>query len=117
MLGKWESSRLGCLVNRQVFYNSLMYLLCNQSKLILLCLSLNIKFDLIVLSEIWRFNIQFYKNILDGYTLYHDLPSQSNVGGVVVFIRNGINVALRNDSNLANNNILGNSNSWKRGPF
>jgi len=43
---------------------------------------LNLEFDVIILSEDWRNNIEFYRNILPGYVLCYDLPHDSNVGGV-----------------------------------
>lgn len=62
---------------------------------------LDIKFDVIVLSEIWSNNIEFYKNILPGYYLNVDICKSSNVGGVGVFIRKSLGFKLRNDLNLS----------------
>ena len=47
----------------------------------------NIDFDIIVLTEIWTTNIQFYSNILPGYCFYYDLPKHSKVGGVDLYIK------------------------------
>jgi exonuclease III len=44
-------------------------------------------FDVIVLSEVWSTNINFYSNILPGYTFYYDLPVDSTVGGVGIFVK------------------------------
>ena len=37
---------------------------------------LAIQFDVIVLSEIWRSNTDFYCNILPGYSFHYALPSR-----------------------------------------
>ena len=42
--------------------------------------------DVIILSEIWSTNIDFYLNILPGYSFYYDLPEDSHVGGIGIFI-------------------------------
>jgi len=33
----------------------------------------------LVLSEIWTYNVQLYQNLFFGYELYYDLPTASNV--------------------------------------
>ena len=58
---------------------------------------LDVEFDIIVLSEIWSYNLDYYQNILDGYSLYSDLPSKSNIGGLGMFIKKTLNCKLRND--------------------
>ena len=45
-------------------------------------------FDAIVLSELWAYNVDYYRNILPEYQLYQKLPEDSNAGGVGIFIRN-----------------------------
>ena len=49
---------------------------------------LNLQFDVIVLSEIWSTNIDFYNNILPEYNFIYDLPRDSNVGGIGIFVHN-----------------------------
>ena len=72
----------------------------NQSGLLQLLECIDNQFDVIVLSEIWSNNIDFYGNIIKGYTLYHDLPVNSNVGGIGMFIKNKLKVKLRPDLSL-----------------
>jgi hypothetical protein len=48
---------------------------------------LDIEFDVLILSEIWTYNIEFYHNILPGFTFYYDLPVDSKAGGIGIFIR------------------------------
>src|SRR5690348_8255195 len=40
---------------------------------------LDIDFDIIVLSEIWATNINFYSNLLPGYLFIYDLPKNAIV--------------------------------------
>ena len=49
---------------------------------------LDYMFDVIVFSEIWAYNIDYYRNILPGYEFYYNLPIDSKVGGVGIFVRN-----------------------------
>jgi hypothetical protein len=50
---------------------------------LLQCLSL--EFDVVVLSEVWSSNIDFYSNIPDGCHFYYDLPDSKKAGGVRVY--------------------------------
>ena len=61
---------------------------------------LDIDFDVIVLSEIWAYNLEFYKNILKNYCLYFDLPNSSSIGGVGMFVKTSICPKLRNEFKL-----------------
>ena len=65
---------------------------------------LEIEFDVIILSEIWTHNLEFYHNILDGYSLHYDLPNNSMVGGIGMFVKNSLNSKLRPDLHLPTNN-------------
>jgi hypothetical protein len=56
-------------IELSVFHLNIRSLNANQSNLIQLLVGLDFKFDLVVLSEIWDYNIQFYQNILPGYAL------------------------------------------------
>jgi hypothetical protein len=57
--------------------------------------------DVIVLSEIWCNNIDFYSNVLAGYDFYKDLPESTKVGGLGVFVKKTLGVRLRNDLKLS----------------
>ena len=73
---------------------------------------LDVDFDIIVLSEIWTYNLDYYQNILDGYTLYTDLPSNSNIGGLGMFIKKTLNCKLRNDLSLSARTDVKVENLW-----
>jgi len=79
----------------------------NHNKLKQLLITLNYSFDVIVLTEIWAFNISFYKNLLLDYNFIFKIPIRSNIGGVGLFIRNTFTIIERTDLNLSdieNNN-------------
>ena len=68
-------------LNISCFHINIRSLNANHSKLIQLLTTLNHNFDAIVLSEIWAFNISFYKYLLKDYNFYYSLPVNSNIGG------------------------------------
>jgi len=41
-----------------------------------------------VLSEIWSYNIDHYRNLFADYTFYYDLCQTSCVGGVGIYVKN-----------------------------
>ena len=53
---------------------------------------LDFEFDVIILSEIWTYNIESYCNILEGYTFLYDLPSGTNIGGIGIYVKNTFHV-------------------------
>lgn len=73
---------------------------------------LHISFDVIVLSEVWSYNIDFYCNILDGYDLYTDIPTKSSIGGVGVFVKKGLHCNVRDDLKLSSSTVLNIENLW-----
>ena len=62
---------------------------------------LDINFDAIILSEVWKYNLEFYSNILDGYKLFYKLPTLSAVGGVAIFVKSSIHSKIREDFTLS----------------
>jgi len=49
--------------------------------------TLSFKFEIIILSEIWSYYIEFYGNILPGYTFHYVLHSSSSLGGIGMYIK------------------------------
>ena len=74
------------LVSISVFHVNIRSLNSNHRKLCQFLQLLGIQFDVIVLSEIWRSNIDFYRNILPDYSFHYALPSRGTVGGVGIII-------------------------------
>jgi hypothetical protein len=44
----------------------------------------------IVISEIWTSNIQFYYNIFEGYNFYYSLPATNKTGGIGVYVKHNL---------------------------
>ena len=49
---------------------------------------LDVQFDVIILTEIWTTNIEFYENILPGCNFYYDLRTEGKVGGIGLYVKN-----------------------------
>ena len=69
-------------IKLSVFHINIRSLNKNYHELYSFLLSLNIEFDVLVLSEIWSNNLEFFSNIFAGYSFYYDSPQTSSVGGV-----------------------------------
>ncbi len=66
---------------------------------------LEVNFDVIVLTEIWAYNIDFYLNILEGYTFYYELPKSSKIGGVGIYVKDSLSHQQLSDYNIAASDI------------
>ena len=64
---------------------------------------LDIDFDIIVHSEIWFYNLDFYKNIFKDYCFYFDKPVLGNIRGVGISVKNLLCPKLCININLPNN--------------
>ena len=58
---------------------------------------IEVNFDVLVLSEVWSNNIDFYQNILDEYILHTDLPADTSIGGIAIFVNKSLPCKLRTD--------------------
>ena len=79
------------------FHINIRSLNCNNRALALLLNCLDLKFDVLVLSEIWDYNLEFYKNLFSNYKFYYDSPTVSKVGGTGVYIKQDIACRYRTD--------------------
>ena len=84
-----------------IFHLNIHSLNSKQRALCIFIHLIEIEFDIIMLSEIWTHNLDFDHNIFDGYSLYHDLPSNTSVGGIGIFAKNSLNCKLRSDLHLS----------------
>ena len=75
-------------IELSIFQVNMGGLNANHRSLIKLMCILDLDFDVIVLSEVWSFNLSFYSNIFKDYVFYYDLPTGSNIGGVGVYWSN-----------------------------
>ena len=54
------------------------------------------------LSEIWNYNLEFYKAIFLNYTAYFEPPPDSNTGGVALFVKSEFKLPHRVDLKIPN---------------
>ena len=73
-----------------IFHFNIRSLNKNSSELFQFIQSINHDFDILVLSEIWTYNIQLYCNLFAGYTFYYDLPLSGSVGGIGIYVKNNL---------------------------
>lgn len=71
-----------------VFHSNIHSLNKNSHALFIFLLTLNLKFDVIVLSEIWNYNLELFRNLFPDYTFYWEFCSPSNIGGIDVYVKN-----------------------------
>ncbi len=95
-----------------IFHVNIHSLNANYRGLLLLLSQLNFHFDIIVLAEIWTYNISFFEGVMDGYSFYYSLPEDSNIGGVGIFIKNDIVCKNRDDLKLARTENTGVEDVW-----
>ena len=100
--------RCNNLYNLSLFHVNIRSLNANHLKLQQLFLTLKCNFDIIVLSEIWSFNVTMYYNLFPEYNFYYVLPNNSCIGGIGAYIHSSFTVTESNDliSNLSNTNSV-----------
>ena len=103
---------IGKNVQLSVFHINICSLNANCSKLCQLLAILEINFDVLVLSEISDFNIEFYSKLLSNYKFYKDLPTDSHRGGIGVFIHDSIECKERLDLKIQNTYVNKIENLW-----
>jgi len=52
--------------------------------------SLCVEFGVILLPEIWTYNVEFYQNILPGYILCYELSIVSIIGSVGIYVKKSV---------------------------
>jgi len=70
-----------------IFHVNIRSLNANHTKLIAFLQCLKFKVDVIILSEVWKTNIEFYTNLMTNYEFIYDLPSENKAGGVGIFVK------------------------------
>ena len=78
-----------------LFHLNIRSLNCHHKELSAYLSLLNMQFDCICLSEVWNYNVDFYKNIFPSYRGYFEKAIDSNIGGVAIFIKNELKVSNR----------------------
>ena len=75
-----------------IFHMNIRSLNKHHKELVTYLSLLNMKFDCICLSEVWNYNLEFYRNIFQKYASYFEPPKGTNIGGVAVFINRDLKV-------------------------
>lgn len=65
---------------------------------------IDIDFDVIVLSEIWNYNLEFYSNIFKNYNFHYVVPEGSKIGGVGIFIKHEFSSNILDDYKFTSTN-------------
>jgi Reverse transcriptase (RNA-dependent DNA polymerase) len=99
-------------IELSVFHLNIRSLNANQRGLCQLIDLINLEFDVIVLSEVWSYNIDFYGNIFDGYDFYYEIPKNSSVGGIGMYVKKMFFVQFRQDLHLCSNDSNVVENVW-----
>src|SRR3989442_8824018 len=73
-----------------MFHVNVRSLNANYNKLISYLQTLTFSFDIIILSEIWSTNLDYYSNLLKGYDFFFDLPD-NRVGGMGIYAKDTLN--------------------------
>jgi len=92
------------LIELSVFHVNIRSLNKNHRKLIHFLQSLDITFDIIILSEIWKYNLEFYHNILKNYSFYYEVSDCSNVGGIGIYVKEGLSCQQMSSLNIPSTN-------------
>ena len=92
-------------IDFSIFHINVRSLNANHDKLsaVLSCCAL--KFDVIVLSEVWTTNISFFTSIFNNYNFFYELPGQSKVGGVGIFVKCEFKSIIRDDLKSTRSNV------------
>ena len=90
----------GQLSKISIFHMNIRSLNANHDKLFQLMATLNFPFDIMALSEVWSFNISMYSSLFPDYNFFYNLPKNSSVGGVGIYIRKSFTVSPRIDLSL-----------------
>ena len=87
---------------------------CHHKESIAYLHVLNLKFDSICLSEVWSINLNSYQLILKDYIYLYFFaePTDSNVGGVVMFVKNIYKLLERKDLKIPFSSKVGVEDLW-----
>ena len=88
-------------IDISVFHMNIRSLNKNHTSLYAYLMSLDIHFDVLVLSEIWNYNLEFYQNVFHGYTFHYVAPKGTNVGGVGVYVKDVFDCTVLDDLHIA----------------
>ena len=83
------ANRYKCNVKLSMFHVNVRSLNANCNNLISFLHSLSFNFDVIIISEVWSTDLQYYFCLLPNYDFFCD-PPVSRAGGVVIFVKRSL---------------------------
>ena len=78
-----------------VFHLNIRSLNCHHKEIIAYLQLLDLRFDCICLTEVWKTNLSSYQSIFEDYVPFFAEPTDTNVGGVAMFVKNDYNICER----------------------
>ena len=66
----------------------------------------------LVLSEIWSYNVILYQNLIPGYVFYYDLPNESNVRGIGVYVKDTLTHCIEDNYKISSVDDCRIENLW-----
>ena len=105
-------SNIGEKVMLSLFHINIHSLNKNSEELSQFLGTIEHNFDILVLSEIWSYNINFYQNLFPGYSFYFDLPNNSSVGGIGIYVNNSLGQSVIDTYKIKNNAECKIENIW-----
>ena len=109
---EFNRSSISCRSKFSVFHVNIRSLNKNHWQLTNFLSQLRISFDVIVLSEIWNYNLEFYNNLFDGYKFVYITPETSLVGGVGMYIKNEYSFTILDKFRIPSSNANRVDNLW-----
>ena len=100
------TKRLSKAINSSIFHINVL-LNENHDKLCSALSCYSLKFEVIVLSEIWTTNMHLLTDIFRNYKFFYELSLHSKVGSVGIFVKDEFNAIIRDGlkSNCSNSNF------------
>ena len=98
--------------NFSLFHMNIRSLNKNGEELCQFLSTINLDFDVLVLSEIWSNNVTMFNNLISGYNFYYDLPVAGNVGGVGIYVRSDLSHNIIDNYKIANSKECQVENLW-----
>lgn len=91
--------------NFSIFHQNIQSLNSNSLNLVSEIKRVNFNYDAVILTETWRINLNFYTNLIQGYSFEYK-PSINRAGGIEIYVRNEYSFNIIKSENLLARDIL-----------
>ena len=95
-----------------VFHLNIRSLNCHHKEIIAYLQLLDLKFDCICLTEVWKTNLSSYQSVFEDYVPFFAEPTETNVGGVAMFVKNDYNICERKEFKIQNSSKVKVEDLW-----